>query len=46
MITQEEFEPWSVARTRKSWNKMVENNDHFISIAMQAIRLPCMMGYS
>lgn len=36
MIIQEEFEPWSVARTRKSWNKTVENNDHFIRIATYA----------
>lgn len=42
----EESEHWSVARTRKSWNKRVENNSHFIiMITTQAISRPCMMGY-
>lgn len=43
-IYLEEFEPWSMARTRKSWNKRLENNDHFIIITTtQAISLPCMI---
>lgn len=34
------------ANEKELGTRMVDNNDHFIIIAMQAIKLPYMMGYS